>query len=48
MGGLLSLFFAFLRAGEMTTPDEGGYGPAEYLSYADIALYIAINENRHS
>ena len=31
-------FFAFLRAGEMTTPDEGGYDPAVHLSYADIAL----------
>ena len=29
--------FAFLRAGEMTTPDEG-YNPAVHLSYAGVAL----------
>ena len=28
-------FFAFLRAGEMTTPDEGGYDPSVHLSYKD-------------
>ena len=31
-------FFTFLRAGEMTTPDEGGYDPSMHLSYKDIAL----------
>ena len=31
-------FFAFLRAGEMTTPDEGGYDPSVHLSYKDIAI----------
>ena len=31
-------FFAFLRAGEMTTPDEGGYDPGVHLSYGDVAL----------
>ena len=34
----LCVSFAFLRAGEMTTPDEGGYDPAVHLSYADAAL----------
>ena len=31
-------FFAFLRAGEMTTPDEGGYDAGVHLSFGDIAL----------
>ena len=31
-------FFAFLLAGEMTTPHEGGYDPAVHLSYADVEL----------
>ena len=31
-------FFAFLRAEEMTTPDEGGYDAGVHLSFGDIAL----------
>ena len=31
-------FFAFLRAGEMTTPDKGGYDPAVHLSFEDVAI----------
>ena len=31
-------FFAFLRAGEMTTPDEGSYDPAVHLSFWDMAI----------
>ena len=31
-------FFAFLRVGEMTTPDGGGYDPSVHLSYKDIAI----------
>ena len=39
MGGMLPLFFpAFLRAGEMTTPDEGGYDPAVHLSFGDVVI----------
>lgn len=31
-------FFVFLRAGEMTTLDEGGYNPSVHLSYKDIVI----------
>ena len=31
-------FFAFLRVGEMTTPDAHSYDPGAHLCYADIAL----------
>lgn len=31
-------FFAFLRVGEMTTPDTRSYDPGAHLCYADIAL----------
>lgn len=31
-------FFVSLKAGEMTTLDEGGYDPSVHLSYKDIAI----------
>ena len=31
-------FFAFLRVGEMTTPDARSYDPGAHLCYADVAL----------
>ena len=31
-------FFGVLRAGEMTTPDDGGYDPGAHLSFCDIAV----------
>ena len=37
-------FFAFLRVGEMTTPDTKTYDPAVHLFYSDIALDNARNQ----
>ena len=31
-------FFGFLRSGELTVPDEGGYDPSTHLSIQDIAV----------
>ena len=31
-------FFAFLRAGEMTVPSEGGYDPEVHLNMGDVAV----------
>lgn len=38
LGGVLPMLFVSLKAGEMTTLDEGGYDPSVHLSYKDIAI----------
>ena len=38
MDRVLSGLLWFLQAGEMTTPDDGGYDPGAHLSFGDIAV----------
>ena len=38
MGSLLSVFFAFLRMGEMTVPSDDVFDPSVHLGVGDIAV----------
>ena len=38
MGGSFTMFFGFLRAGEITVPSDTAYDEGAHLDFADVAV----------